>query len=115
VRTAFWSIINIIHSACSLGCHVTAFDRRAINVSDLTSSSDQTARILATQGDLTAEASVAAAFEAASAKFGPPNILVANAGITDESKHPPVWEVDTQTWDKVRMAVTLHSAPVLAD
>jgi NAD(P)-dependent dehydrogenase (short-subunit alcohol dehydrogenase family) len=54
------------------------------------------------QGDLTSEQSVAEAFQSALGQFGPVNILVANAGITDESGHPPIWEIDTELWDKVR-------------
>jgi NAD(P)-dependent dehydrogenase (short-subunit alcohol dehydrogenase family) len=47
------------------------------------------------------EDSVAEAFRSATAKFGPVSILVANAGITDESAHPPIWEIETSLWDKV--------------
>jgi NAD(P)-dependent dehydrogenase (short-subunit alcohol dehydrogenase family) len=57
--------------------------------------------LFTTQGDLTSEDSVAKAFEAAVDHFGPLNILVANAGITDESSHPPIWEIDQGLWDKV--------------
>lgn len=54
------------------------------------------------QGDLTVEESIAASFRSAIDRFGPVNILVANAGITDESAHPPIWDVDVALWDKVR-------------
>ena len=30
-----------------------------------------------------------------------PQILIANAGITDESTHPPIWELETTRWDAV--------------
>ncbi len=47
------------------------------------------------------EASIADAFASASVHFGPPCILVANAGITDESTHPCIWEIDAEKYDKV--------------
>ena len=33
--------------------------------------------------------------------FGPINILAANAGITDESSHPNIWELPLETWENV--------------
>jgi NAD(P)-dependent dehydrogenase (short-subunit alcohol dehydrogenase family) len=53
------------------------------------------------KGDLTSESSISAAFESANRTFGPPSILIANAGITDESAHPPIWEINTELWDRV--------------
>ncbi|KIX02481.1 uncharacterized protein Z518_08422 [Rhinocladiella mackenziei CBS 650.93] len=85
----------------ALGCRVTAFDRRTIDVAQLCSTADQASRIFTTQGDLTSEDSVAEVFRSATAKFGPLNVLVANAGITDESAHPPIWEIGSNLWDKV--------------
>lgn len=37
----------------------------------------------------------------ARAHFGPINILCANAGITDESQHRPIWELPIEVWDRV--------------
>ena len=81
------------------GCKVTVFDRRLLD--DGTIATDRKDDLFYVQGDLTSEASVASAFEAATAHFGTPCILVANAGITDEQTHPPIWEVDTDKYDKV--------------
>ena len=53
------------------------------------------------KGDLTSETSISTAFESANKTFGPPSILVANAGITDEGAHPQIWEISTELWDKV--------------
>ena len=72
-----------------------------MDASRLYSSTDQESRLVTTQGDLTSEPSVAEAFQAATDHFGPPNILIANAGITDESAHPPIWEIEESLWDKV--------------
>ncbi|ETI22553.1 hypothetical protein G647_06629 [Cladophialophora carrionii CBS 160.54] len=83
------------------GCRVTAFDRRRIEPSKLCSTPDHASRLFPTQGDLTSEASVAEAFKAATDRFGPLNILIANAGITDESSHPPIWEIEESLWDRV--------------
>lgn len=42
------------------------------------------------------------AVEAATTHHGkPPQILVANAGITDESAHPPIWEMNLDVWERV--------------
>jgi NAD(P)-dependent dehydrogenase (short-subunit alcohol dehydrogenase family)/peptidoglycan/xylan/chitin deacetylase (PgdA/CDA1 family) len=80
---------------------VTVLDRKRVTAQDLTSIPEEQARVSFVEGDLTSEHSVSAAFEAASAHFGPPCILVANAGITDESTHPCIWELDAEKYDKV--------------
>lgn len=67
----------------------------------LASSAEQQEAVYYVEGDLTSESSVAAAFQSATARFGPPCILVANAGITDESTHPRIWELETEKYDKV--------------
>ncbi|KAI1628038.1 glucose 1-dehydrogenase [Exophiala viscosa] len=85
----------------ALGCRVTGFDKRSIDASELCSTEDQQSRFFTTQGDLTSEPSIAEAFKSSTTKFGPVHILVANAGITDETAHPPIWEIDTALWDKV--------------
>ena len=36
----------------------------------------------------------------ASDRFGPINILVANAGITDESQEYPIWDTPLDLWTK---------------
>lgn len=36
----------------------------------------------------------------ARAKFGPIHILVANAGITDESNEYPIWEMPLELWER---------------
>ena len=41
------------------------------------------------------------AFGDAKAHFGPIQILVANAGITDESVHTPIWDLSAERWDEV--------------
>ncbi|KAL2443725.1 Peptidoglycan deacetylase-like protein FGM2 [Exophiala dermatitidis] len=84
-----------------LGCRVTTFDKRTIDASKLCSTSEQASRLHVTQGDLTVESSIAQAFESATKAFGPLNILIANAGITDETAHPPIWEIETSLWDRV--------------
>ena len=83
------------------GCLVTALDRRAIDRSTLVSTPEDKRRLHCVKGDLTSESSIAAAFASANKTFGPPSILIANAGITDEATHPPIWEIDIEKWDKV--------------
>lgn len=58
-------------------------------------------RLFSVRGDLTDESSIQKAFNDAYSKFGPVQILIANAGITDESEHTPIWEISTEKWDKV--------------
>ena len=84
------------------GCRVSALDRRPIDTSSLVSTPETLSRLQALDGDLTSESSLISAFSHATSHFGtPPNILIANAGITDESAHPPIWDLDTSTWDRV--------------
>lgn len=80
---------------------MTALDRRAIDRPTLAPGPEQKSRLHCVRGDLTSESSIFAAFESANKTFGPPSILIANAGITDESAHPPIWEIETETWDRV--------------
>ena len=39
--------------------------------------------------------------EQAVSHFGPINILAANAGITNESSHPSIWELPLETWENI--------------
>ncbi|KAF4422207.1 glucose 1-dehydrogenase [Fusarium acutatum] len=83
------------------GCRVTSFDRNPLDIEALSISEDQKTRLHHVLGDLRTESSIAQAFEEASSKFGPVQILIANAGITDESSHPSIWDIDTERWDAV--------------
>ncbi len=80
---------------------MTAVDRRAIDRSILATTPEAKRRLHCVKGDLTSETSISAALESANKTFGPPSILIANAGITDEDAHPPIWEITTELWDKV--------------
>lgn len=88
---------------------MTIFDRAPVNVESFGLPTDQKARLHFVQGDQTSETSVAQAIAAAASRFGPPCILVANAGITDESTHPPIWELDVDKYDRVH-AVNVRGA-----
>lgn len=80
---------------------MTILDRRAPNLDQIIPDAGQRSRIHFVEADVTSESSIAKAFEGATAKFGPPCVLVANAGITDESTHPRIWELDVEKYDKV--------------
>lgn len=84
------------------GARVTGLDRNPIK-SDffLDTEEDVLDRFHFVKADLTDEKSVAEAFQSAWEQFGTPNILVANAGITNEQAHPPIWEISTELWDSV--------------
>lgn len=84
------------------GARVTGLDRHPIK-SDffLDTDEDVLDRFHFVKADLTDEKSVAEAFQSAWEQFGTPNILIANAGITNEQAHPPIWEINTELWDSV--------------
>ncbi|KAI9782559.1 MAG: hypothetical protein M1839_004803 [Geoglossum umbratile] len=75
------------------GCHVTALDLRPSPLSP-------TPNLLALQGDVSSEASVEKSISTAIGHFGAINILIANAGITDESDSYPIWELPLELWEK---------------
>lgn len=54
----------------------------------------------AVQGDTSCEPSIQECVAQAVSHFGPINILVANAGITDESAWRNVWEIPLDVWEK---------------
>ncbi|KAI5461822.1 hypothetical protein BGZ63DRAFT_454509 [Mariannaea sp. PMI_226] len=85
----------------SNGCRVTVLDKTSFNVAATSIPDEQKCRLYEVSGDLRDESCIAKAFRLASDKFGPPQILIANAGITDESSHPPIWEIDAEKWDSV--------------
>jgi NAD(P)-dependent dehydrogenase (short-subunit alcohol dehydrogenase family) len=54
------------------------------------------------EADISSEDSIKTAIEtAAASRFGPVNILIANAGITDELNHIPIWELPLEHWDRI--------------
>ena len=79
---------------------MTGFDRPEAK-SRLTGQSTNLENLYWTAGNLKDEFSLSQAFEAANKKFGPVNILIANAGITDESVHTPLWDLTAERWDEV--------------
>jgi NAD(P)-dependent dehydrogenase (short-subunit alcohol dehydrogenase family)/peptidoglycan/xylan/chitin deacetylase (PgdA/CDA1 family) len=72
-----------------------------LDFSQLCISDEEASRLFSVNGDLCDEESVKLAFQRAYYRFGPPQILIANAGITDESNHPNIWEIEAAKWDKV--------------
>lgn len=51
-------------------------------------------------GDIADEESVRSCFEQARRRFGPVNILIANAGIADESTAYPIWDMPLDLWER---------------
>ncbi|KAH1294258.1 hypothetical protein KXV95_001726 [Aspergillus fumigatus] len=80
------------------GCKVTAYDLRPFEVSDTIGESY--ARLNIQRGDIFDEESIRSGIALAVKRFGPINILIANAGITDESHDYPIWELPLETWEK---------------
>lgn len=62
--------------------------------------SERYARLHALTGDISDEPSVQSSFRQATERFGPVNILIANAGITDESNDYPIWDMPLDVWEK---------------
>ncbi len=58
-------------------------------------------RIHTSQTDISSEESVSSAITSAISTFGPVNILIANAGISDELASMPIWELSLDHWDRI--------------
>jgi NAD(P)-dependent dehydrogenase (short-subunit alcohol dehydrogenase family) len=74
------------------GCNVTGFDIKPIE--------KRAENFFSVQGDMSDEESMASCIKAAGEHFGPIHILVANAGVTDESKSYPLWKMPLEVWEK---------------
>lgn len=86
---------QLTDSRTAAGCNVTAHDFRPFDTPP------QSPNIFHVQGDISVETSIASSIQQAQQHFGPINILCANAGITNESEHPPTWELPLSTWENV--------------
>lgn len=60
----------------------------------------ETDRLHAVTGDISDEDSIKSCMEQAQQRFGPVDILIANAGIADESQAYPIWDLPVDVWDK---------------
>ncbi|EPS25713.1 putative peptidoglycan N-acetylglucosamine deacetylase [Penicillium oxalicum 114-2] len=78
------------------GCKVTAHDLRPVHAP----SSATQSNFYSVTGDISSESSVASCIKSAVEHFGPINILIANAGITDESSEHNIWEIPLDVWEK---------------
>ncbi|TVY45032.1 Peptidoglycan deacetylase [Lachnellula subtilissima] len=76
------------------GCKVTAHDLRPIT------NFTPTANLFTITGDISSEDSISFSIQQAKAHHGPINILIANAGITDESNSYPIWRLPLDLWEK---------------
>ena len=75
-------------------CKVTAHDLRPIT------SIPTSPKLFTVQGDISSEESIKSCISKAKAHHGPINILIANAGITDESNSYPIWQLPLDLWEK---------------
>jgi NAD(P)-dependent dehydrogenase (short-subunit alcohol dehydrogenase family) len=76
------------------GCKVTAHDLHPIT--NLSVSPN----LFTLNGDISSEESIRSCIAQARDHHGPINILVANAGITDESNSYPIWKIPLELWEK---------------
>ncbi|SLM34997.1 polysaccharide deacetylase family protein [Lasallia pustulata] len=84
---------EVVREFLNQGCKVTAHDLRPI---DTTASP----HVFVVRGNISDETSIEACIASAKEHHGPINILVANAGITDESHEYPIWETPLDLWQK---------------
>lgn len=84
------------------GCNVTGLDIRSTDPSLFGGQgSPATARFFPVIANLKVESEVETAFKQASTRFGPVHVLIANAGVTDESTHEHIWELSAEKWNHV--------------
>ncbi|KAH6713935.1 polysaccharide deacetylase family protein-like protein [Leptodontidium sp. MPI-SDFR-AT-0119] len=76
------------------GCKVTAHDLKPIT------NQASSPNLFRVTGDISSEDSIKSCISQAKAHFGPINILIANAGITDESNSYSIWELPLELWEK---------------
>lgn len=79
---------------------MTAHDRRPFANFNDTSSSN----LFTVTGDISSEESISTCIKEAEAHHGPINILIANAGITDESNSYSIWELPLELWERTYSA-----------
>ncbi|QKX61925.1 uncharacterized protein TRUGW13939_09081 [Talaromyces rugulosus] len=77
------------------GCNVTAHDLSPVQLQ-----TSETDRLHTVTGDISDEDSIKSCMEQAQQRFGPIDILIANAGIADESQAYPIWDLPVDIWDK---------------
>jgi NAD(P)-dependent dehydrogenase (short-subunit alcohol dehydrogenase family) len=90
----------ICRRLAAAGAHVLVFDRDASNAARVAHSVNG----LESEGDVTSEADIARALAALEQRFGPPSILVNNAGVTGRAA--PLWELGKSDLESV-LAVNL--------
>ena len=76
------------------GCKVTAHDLRHITTIPASPN------LFIVTGDISSEPSIKSCIFQATQRHGPINILIANAGITDESNSYPIWQLPIELWEK---------------
>jgi NAD(P)-dependent dehydrogenase (short-subunit alcohol dehydrogenase family) len=87
--------LPILTISAGQGCRVTGHDFKPIT------SPEKSDNFYTVQGDISTEDSISSAIQSAHSHFGPINILIANAGITDEQNAYPIWELPIDLWEKV--------------
>lgn len=78
---------------------MTALELR-LCIPDSATSSEKCSRLNVVTGTVTDERSIESSISQATNRFGPINILIANAGITDENNDHPIWDMSLDIWEK---------------
>ncbi|RAH50217.1 SDR family oxidoreductase/polysaccharide deacetylase family protein [Aspergillus brunneoviolaceus CBS 621.78] len=80
------------------GCKVTALDLKPLELAQ--APPDVYSRLHILRCDVTDEESICSSVSQACKRFGPINILIANAGLTNEGKDYPIWELPLEAWER---------------
>jgi NADP-dependent 3-hydroxy acid dehydrogenase YdfG len=78
------------------GCKVTGHDVKPIPTSPELPAS----HFFSVVGDMADDEAIKGNIEAAQAQFGPINMLIANAGVSDELHAWPIWKIPLDVWEK---------------
>ncbi|BCR86688.1 SDR family oxidoreductase/polysaccharide deacetylase family protein [Aspergillus chevalieri] len=90
---------RVVEELLDQGCKVTALELR-LCIPDSATSSEKCSRLNVVTGTVTDERSIESSISQATNRFGPINILIANAGITDENNDHPIWDMSLDIWEK---------------
>ncbi|EAW07313.1 bifunctional SDR family oxidoreductase/polysaccharide deacetylase family protein [Aspergillus clavatus NRRL 1] len=84
------------------GCKVTAHDHRSVEVPSATG--DRFAHLNVQTGDISDEESVRSSIALAVKRFGPINVLIANAGVASERQDCAIWDLSLDSWEQTHRA-----------
>lgn len=113
-HTTYWTVpfANVVTSTWKgHGCLVTAHDVKSIDKTTILASigKSDSPNLFLLHGDITDESSISTSFKSATTHFNghPPQILIANAGVADESRQPPLWDLSYESISHITQTNTI--------